>query len=174
MKNFILFIALLLGASLHAQESISIRDAVLGLRDKYRPDNLRNLQWIKGMDAFSQTEKTDSGWIITLTEVPSFKKNLVTTLKKINEAGKFTGKEALASIPPITWINADAFEFSKGLQRYQFTRINNNLQLGFGYRCQYFCGFREFGQCSSNGKSIGYLLCRWGWRWLRECSYFGC
>jgi len=88
MKNFILFIALLLGASLHAQEQLSIRDAVLGLRDKYRPDNLRNLQWIKGMDAFSQTEKTDSGWIITLTEVPSFKKNLVTTLKKINEAGK--------------------------------------------------------------------------------------
>ena len=129
MKNFILFIALLLGATSFAQEQLSIRDAVLGLRDKYRPDNLRNLQWVKGIDAFSQTEKTDSGWIITLTEVPSFRKNTVTTLKKINEAGKFNGKEALASIPPISWVSPDAFEFQKGLQRYQYTRINNQVLL---------------------------------------------
>ena len=33
MKNFILFIALLLGANAFAQEQLSIRDAVLGLRD---------------------------------------------------------------------------------------------------------------------------------------------
>ena len=124
MKKLLFLLAVSCTVSAWSQENLSIRDAVMGLRDKYRPESLKNVQWVKGMDAFSQSEKTDSGWIITLTEVPAMKKSLVVSLKDLNAAGNWSGKDVLSSIPTISWVNADAFEFTKGSSKYQYARIN--------------------------------------------------
>lgn len=121
LRHLGLFALIAFSNSLFAQQNLTINDAVLGLRSKFRPDNIRDLKWIAGSEAFSFVEKTDSGWFILKTDASTLKSSAIVSQDQLNRNCGFSGKDTLKVIPPITWESPTDFRFQKGTAIYRYS-----------------------------------------------------
>jgi dipeptidyl-peptidase-4 len=109
-------------SGLSAQEKLlTIEDAVMKQRTALAPQNLRQLQWIKGTTNFSWVgDGTDKDWLMMGS--PDGKSKRVVPLNDMNNVVRSKGekKDTLAGIPSITWENADEFSFETRKKKFFF------------------------------------------------------
>lgn len=109
-KILTLSIALLFVSILCAQDKkYSMQDAVVGLYLNLAPENIQQISWIPGEDAFTKQEKSSAGTFLKKIMVPSMKEENLFSLKEINQ--QIFGKDSLRGLPQINWFNQNKVYF---------------------------------------------------------------
>src|SRR6218665_2941888 len=105
---------LLLGAvsftSFAQQRQFSISEATLGIRSTLAPQNLKQLNWIPGQNAYTTLTGTAKSEALVRTMVPDMKSDTLVRLEDIN--ARLFPKEGLKTLPEIKWVNRKQFYFS--------------------------------------------------------------
>ena len=120
MNRRFLFVPLMFGAILiHAQQTLTLRDAVLKAGTELAPERLRGLQWIKGTGNFSYVRDS----LLMMGSSGKAMDRPILSLGTLNKA--LDADRQLRAIPAITWIDANAFRFlHKGqLLRYDLSTM---------------------------------------------------
>lgn len=104
-RRTLLLLCLALVTIAHAQQPLTLRDAVLKAGTDYAPERLRGLQWIEGATAYSyvKDEQLMRGTTGKSVDMP------ILDLATLNAALDDTLK--LKGIPPIKWLGPDRFRF---------------------------------------------------------------
>ncbi|HET6991525.1 MAG TPA: hypothetical protein VFJ43_09390, partial [Bacteroidia bacterium] len=116
MKNKILFLFLLSGPTLFAQDKmLTTENCVFASRDGLTPQRFAQLNWIKGTDEYYFIDKTSGTETLVrakATEKGPAKK--IIDLNKLNNLLKqtaITGAGDEKTFPTITWKNSGSFSF---------------------------------------------------------------
>lgn len=116
-----LLIILLSATAVYAnaqQKLFTMQDAVLGLRGKLAPENIKQLNWLPG----TQTYTFQDGDYLLSSTVPAMKMDTLLFLEKIN--AQLSEVERLKSIPVVQWFDSRNFYFNNK-QAYYFGTIAN-------------------------------------------------
>lgn len=119
----ILFLMLLLGASIFAQaqsaitaplKELTLEAAVMQQRSSLAPERINNLQWIKEINALSKISKDGSE--LVKINIKGDATERISDLKTINAALGL----ALKRFPRVSWTNKNEFYFRSGNAYYSF------------------------------------------------------
>lgn len=107
-----LTIALICAAHVHAQEPLSISEAVMGSFSEFAPENLESLQWIPGTDTYSYVDRSK--------DIPRVMKGFaderadeeVFDLGELRQHFQGSGFVQPDEIPPFEWLDDDHILFS--------------------------------------------------------------
>ncbi len=128
MKKSIIFllVCFLNSIVIGQQKMLSMEDAMLNARTTLAPENLRQLQFIKGTNEYVYLKKDDAGDIFVKGDFKS--ETEYVTLKRFNEKLKAAGLDSMKSLPPIQF-NSDKWIVNiKGL-KYSFNPLNNDYKI---------------------------------------------
>ncbi|RYZ47987.1 MAG: S9 family peptidase, partial [Sphingobacteriales bacterium] len=92
------------------QRPFSISEATLGIRSTLAPQNLKQLNWIPGQNAYVQLAGTGNGEVLLRTQVPEMKADTLVRLSELNN--QLFAKESLKTLPEIKWLARKQFYFS--------------------------------------------------------------
>ncbi len=113
-KYLVLFFYLSATITFAQQKKLTMQEAVLGLRTTLAPENLKQLAWIPGQNAYTSVAANKSGEVLMSTIVPSLKTDTLLTLAGLNQQIKDT----LKSFPALTWLNDQTLYFKSGSNLY--------------------------------------------------------
>ncbi|MFT4062843.1 MAG: DPP IV N-terminal domain-containing protein [Edaphocola sp.] len=94
-------------------QQYTMEEATLGLRGKLAPQNLQQLNWLPGQDAFTYTAGANNEYLIR-TQVP---KMLTDTLLRVDDLNT-QSKNSLKKIPTLNWINDSSVAFGQNNDWY--------------------------------------------------------
>ncbi len=135
MKHLII-ILLFLSTSVFAQKkNFTMEEATIGLRGNLAPKNLRQLQWVKGTEAYSQLVKNegDKDDFLLVTQVPAMKMDTATSLERLNTLLKSQSLTILKKFPSITWVNSTTFHFQNDGQNIEVDFKKNSAKKTLSY-----------------------------------------
>ncbi|WP_242927488.1 S9 family peptidase [Pontibacter vulgaris] len=119
-KRFALF-ALLLTAALQLQaqdKMLTMEDAIIN--PALNPENLRQLNWIKGTDDFSYLKQNGKEAILMRGNAKASKQQEILTLTKLNTALQAAGAEVLKGFPQVQWVDGSTFIFTAQNKVYKY------------------------------------------------------
>ncbi len=120
----ILILCLILSNTAQTQTRITMADAILQERSKFRPTGLSQLQWIPETESFSYVANDK---IVRIQANKPTRSDSLQLLPQINSALVAIKKDTLTKIPAFTWRNAHTLRFEAGMQYYEFDVRNAAL-----------------------------------------------
>lgn len=116
----ILFVSLLIGATLSAQEPLTIEESITGAYTTFSRERVKDLKWIPGTETYSFIEGEGASAIIMRgfpDGRPSEKIAGLDLIRKSMEGGGFVSPE---EIPPFDWVDDETLMFSFKGQYFGF------------------------------------------------------
>jgi dipeptidyl-peptidase 4 len=108
----------LISVSAIGQKRITMSDAILQERSKFRPTSLSQLQWIPDTQQFSYTA---NGKVVKAQAKTPTQVDTLDLLAQLNQSLRTeAGGDSLVQLPQFTWQSKDALRFAKGEKYYAF------------------------------------------------------
>lgn len=109
------------------QKQFTMDDAVLGLGTNLAREDIKQLNWIPGENAFTRTVKTSKDEAIVRFMVPSMAADTLLRLSEVqNTAGK---KYPLRSMPALEWLSTNVASFSIGNHYFLCQRSKTGMEV---------------------------------------------
>jgi len=117
---------ILSASALAQQQQYTMEEAVLGLKTTLAPQNLKQLNWIPGTDAYTFLAGSRGKEALVRTQVPAMKTDTLVRLGEIREQVK--DQASLKAFPEVHWINEHEFYFNTGSSYIKAVQQNGRWQ----------------------------------------------
>lgn len=125
-----------IGVALMAQNTaLTLEDAIVKQGTELAPENMEQLTWVKGEDAYAFVETREADYHLMVRKVGEKAAVKITTLSSINEQMKAQGKGSMNKMPTVNWLNNHEIYFVyKGayflyeLDKRQLTSLENEIR----------------------------------------------
>src|SRR5436190_3851260 len=119
-RTFIFLLALVLTASSFAQQkTLTMEDAMINSRTTLAPENLRQLQFVKGTDDYIYLKKADGVDVYVRGNFKSKEDVVFLTLGQFNERLRAASLDTMKTLPPVQF-SADNWIVNIKGQKYSF------------------------------------------------------
>ncbi len=147
MKKLLLLPALFIGMAVFAQQKmLTMQDAMVNARTTLAPENLRQLQFIKGTDDYIYLKKIDGKDIFVRGNFKSKEETPFLTLSQFNQRLRAGTLDTVAAFPPIQFNNDNWVVSLKGT-KYSFSNTSDEYKVVV----QKWLGAKENADQSSDG-----------------------
>lgn len=121
-KCLLVLVGSMIGITAAAQKQFTMQEATLGIRSSLAPQNLKQLSWIPGENAYTFLVNASSNEALLKTTVPQMKSDTLIRLREIND--QLFSHSPLKALPEIHWLHKDKFYFSVKNKYYYADKKN--------------------------------------------------